>query len=338
MNLKNLKLILVTVLVVASMLAVPAARVSAASAELSASGPTHILFAKNATSAEVTGTLAANSKVQYILWAYYGQLLEVSLSASEGGTLSVTSLAGMTLSGVAGTGSSTSFRGYLPRTGNYLLTISSGSKAISYSMDVMIPQRISFLWGTTSAALTGSLKAQTSHNYILRAVKDQWLEINITPDVAENRPQVIVYGVDGTVLQSGMGEATNFKGLLPLSQDYFVTVRAGEKDVAFSMKVIIPRRITFTSGTSTASFSSWLAAGQYQYYVLKGEKGQTLTLTATPGASLGLEIKGADGTTFNSGSIVGGAFSGKLPASQDYFITVKAGVKGVTHKLVVALK
>ena len=109
MNHKNQKLILVTVLVVASMLAVPAARVSAASADLSASAPIHILFAKNATSAEVTGTLAANSKVQYILWAYYGQLLEVSLSASEGGTLSVTSLAGTTLSGVAGTGSSTSF-------------------------------------------------------------------------------------------------------------------------------------------------------------------------------------------------------------------------------------
>ena len=338
MNLKNLKLILVTVLAIASMLAVPAARVSAASVDLSASGPIHILFAKNATSAEVTGTLAANSKVQYILRAFYGQLLEVSLSASEGGTLSVTSLAGTTLSGVAGTGSSTSFRGYLPRTGNYLLTISAGSKAISYSMYVMIPQRISFQWGTTSATLTGSLKAHESHNYILRAAKDQWMEINLTPDVAENRPQIIVYGVDGTVLQSGMGEAVSFKGLLPLSQDYFVTVRAGEKDVAFSMNVIIPRRLSFTSGTSTASFSSWLAAGQNQYYVLKGDKGQTLTVTATPGTSLGLEIKGADGTTFNSGSIVGGAFNGKLPSSQDYFITVKAGVKGITHQLVVSLK
>ena len=114
MNYKNQKLIFITVLVVASMLAVPAARVSAASAELSASAPIHILFAKNATSAEVTGTLAANSKVQYILWAYYGQLLEVSLSASESGTLSVTTLAGTSLTSLSGTGSTTGFRGYLP--------------------------------------------------------------------------------------------------------------------------------------------------------------------------------------------------------------------------------
>ena len=220
----------------------------------------------------------------------------------------MTTLAGTSLTSLSGTGSTTGFRGYLPRTGNYLLTISAGSKAVSYSMDVSIPQRISFKWGTTSDTLTGSLKAHQSHDYILRAGAGQWMEINITPDVAENSPQIIVYGVDGTVLQSGMGEATNFKGLLPLSQDYFVTVRAGEKDVAFSMNVIIPRRLGFTSGTSTASFSSWLAAGQSQYYVLKGDKGQTLQLTATPGASLGLEIKGADGTTFNSGSIVGGSF------------------------------
>lgn len=338
MNHKNSKLILVTMIIIAAILAVPAGRVSAASADFSASGPTHILFASGATSAEVTGTLAANSKVQYILRAFYGQLLEVSLSASEGGTLAVTSLAGTTLSGVAGTGSSTSFRGYLPRTGNYILTISSGSKAISYSMDVMIPQRISFQWGTTSATLTGSLKAQTSHNYILRAAKDQWMDVTITPDAAANAPQVIVYGVDGTVLQSGMGEALSFHGLLPLSEDYFVTVRAGDKDVAFTMNVVIPARISFAAGATSAAYSGWLAAGQNQYYVLKGEKGQTLTLTATPGASLGLEIKGADGTTFNSGQIVGGTFSGKLPVSQDYFITVKAGVKAVRFSLQVALK
>jgi len=44
------------------------------------------------------------------------------------------------------TGSATGFRGYLPRTGNYLLTISVGSKATCCSLDVSIPQRISTKW------------------------------------------------------------------------------------------------------------------------------------------------------------------------------------------------
>lgn len=338
MNLKNLKFVLITMLVIASMVVVPSSRVSAASSQLSASDPIHILFAKNATSAEVAGTLAANGKVQYILRAAYGQLMEVTLSAPEGATLSVTSLAGTVLKSITGVGSATAFRGYLPRTGNYLLNISAGTKAVSYSMDVSIPERISFKWGTTSATLSGSLKAHESHDYILKAGKDQWLDIAITPDVVANSPQIIVYGVDGTVLQSGMGEAKSFHGLLPLTEDYFVTVRAGEKDVTFTMNVVIPARITFNADGNSATVSGWLPASQTQYYVLKAVKGQTLVVTATPATSLGLEIKGADGATFNSGSIVGGVFSGKLPTTQDYFITVKAGTKAVSYKLVVSVK
>jgi len=42
------------------------------------------------------------------------------------------------------------------------------------------------------------LKAHESHDYILVAGAGQWMEINITPDVAVNSPQIIVYSVDGT--------------------------------------------------------------------------------------------------------------------------------------------
>jgi hypothetical protein len=338
MKTKNFQWFLTILVVLAFSFTAPAAKVQASPAVATGTDPIHILFAKDATSAEVSGTLTANSKVQYILRAFSGQLMDVSLSAAEGGTLSVTTLAGTVLTSLSGTGSSTSFRGYLPRTGNYLLTISAGSKAISYSMNVSIPQRISFKWGTTSDTLTGSLKAHESHGYILRAGTGQLMEINITPDVAANSPQIIVYGVDGTVLQSGMGEAKSFRGLLPLSQDYFVTVRAGEKDVAFSMNVIIPRRVTFATGTTSATFSGWLPAGQSQYYVLNAQKDQTLKVEATPGASLQLAIYGADGTTFNSGAIVGGVFSGKLPKTQDYIIVVKTGLTGVSYKLAVSVK
>lgn len=343
MKTRSFKLILMMVAVIFSSMTVPAGKAfaspEAAPASSGSSGEMiHIMFAPGTTSAEVSGSLAANAKVQYILRAGYAQLMDVSLSAPEGATLTVTSLAGTALNGLPGTGSTTAFRGYLPRTGNYVLTVSAGSKAVSYSLNVSIPQRISFKWGTTSATLTGSLKAHTSHDYILGAGQGQLMEITITPTGSSPGPQIIVYGVDGSVLQSGMGEATSFRGLLPLSQDYFVTVRAGDQDMAFTMNVIIPKRITFAAGSNSTTFSGWLPAQQSQYYSLNGQKDQTLTVDILPANRTQLIIYGMDGTVLRSGMGEGSSFSGKLPSTQDYILVVRTGVSAAWYKLVVAVK
>jgi len=335
----NVKLILMMVAVLISTLAVPQTGALASPVEVSTgSEMIHILFAKDATSAVVSGNLAANARVQYILRAFYGQLMDVTLSAPEGTTLKVTSLAGTALTPVTGTSGTTGFRGYLPRSGNYVLTVTAGSKAAAYTLNVFIPQRISFKWGTTSAVMTGSLKAQEKHDYILKAAKGQLMEISITPDVAANSPQIIIYGVDGTVLQSGMGEATSFRGLLPLTEDYIVTVRAGAKDVSFSMNVIIPVRVTLAATTSSANFSGWLPAQQSQYYVLNGLKDQTLKVDAGPAAKVQLIIYGADGTVLKSGMGEGATFSGKLTTSQDYIIVVRTGALSASYTLAVSAK
>ena len=58
----------------------------------------------------------------------------------------------------------------------------------------------------------------------LRAQAGQLMEINVTPENPENNLQLIIYGVDGSVLRSGMGEGSTFRGELPFSEDYIVTV------------------------------------------------------------------------------------------------------------------
>jgi hypothetical protein len=300
------------------------------------SGLIRVNFAPGTTSAVVSGDLPANNSLRYVLRALNGQLMDVNLSAPQGVRLSVTTAWGQAV--VPITGSSTSFRGYLPGTGDYILTItpinvSSNSRSISYSMNIMIPQRISFELGATSATLDGYLYPSQSHDYILRAQAGQLMEINVTPEKPENSLQLIIYGVDGTVLRSGMGEGSFFRGELPISEDYIVTVRAGDQAGSYNMNVIIPQRITFRPGAVSASVVGKLSAYHSQYYVLRALQNQTMQVEVTPGDNVQLIIYGADGTVLRSGMGEGASFTGVLPSNQDYILVVRAGVNPVSYTL-----
>ena len=251
------------------------------------SGSTRIRFATGATSALVSGDLAANSSVRYVLGALVNQLMDVTLTAPQGVGLAVTTTSGRKVTAI--TSSSTSFRGYLPRSGDYAIEVKSGSQAVSYSVFVSIPERITFERGTTSATLKGTVKAHQSHDYILRAMAGQIMEINATPD---NSLQLIIFGVDGTVLRSGMGEGSSFRGELPLNEDYIITVRAGDTDVSYTMNVIIPARISFARGAVSAALSSRVKAENSQYYVLRALKGQTMKVDVTSVKAVQLIIYG----------------------------------------------
>jgi hypothetical protein len=109
------------------------------SAAKAATDSTRIGFDSGATSAVVSGSLPANSSARYVLNAGYGQLMDVSLSAPEGAKLKVTTSGGYVLTPIPGTSGSTGFRGYLPYTGDYYITVSAGSQTVSYSVEVFIP-------------------------------------------------------------------------------------------------------------------------------------------------------------------------------------------------------
>lgn len=297
------------------------------------SDPVRINFATGATSAVVTGNLAANTSVQYVLRALAYQLMDVSLSAPEGVTLKVTTASGSKLTGT--TSSSTSFRGYLPRTGDYVLKITSGSQAISYSVSVTIPERVSFKSGATSAKLKGTVKAGQSHDYILRALKGQLMEVNVAP---VDSLKLVIYGVDGTVLRSGMGEGSSYRGELPLTEDYIVTVRAGDKDVTYTLDVIIPARISFARGAYSAAVNGWVNAESSQYYVLRAMKDQTMQVKVTSSKSLQLIVYGSNGASVKNELGENASFKGVLPTTQDYIVIVKAGASSAYYTLSVAIK
>ena len=62
------------------------------------------------------------------------------------------------------------------------------------------------------------------------------MSVNATP---EGLVRLIIYGADGTVLMSGMGEGASFSGTLPSDQDYIVAVEAGPQAVAYNLEMSI---------------------------------------------------------------------------------------------------
>lgn len=192
-----------------------------------------IQFAPGNTSAFVEGSLAANSSQSYSFGAAANQILEVTVTSQPGLTLSIVGADGTVLTNTSGSG----YRGVLPKTQDYHLKLISGSSAVDYGMVVAIPVRIQFASGGTSASVSGTVPANLSQFYNLRASQGQTLNVNVTP---ANSVQLIIYGMDGTVLRSGMGEGSSYSGVLPSTQDYILVLRSANVVQPYTMNVSIP--------------------------------------------------------------------------------------------------
>ena len=83
------------------------------------------------------------------------------------------------------------------------------------------------------------------------------------------------------------------------------------------------KRIAFPSGGTVATVQGTLAPNGLDPYVLRALAGQTMTVNFAPSTgNVTMQISGADGSVFVSGGIRATTWSGQLPLTQDYFITV----------------
>ncbi|MGH2543430.1 MAG: META domain-containing protein, partial [Ardenticatenaceae bacterium] len=215
----------------------PATPESEATATADASGMDNgaerVEFAPGGTSTVLEGELTPQGSDRYILHAEEGQVLEVNLSPTEGLRLTIEGADGTILAdGTEGA----LFRELLPSTQEYTLALTAGDEAVEYTVNVMIPERISFAPGTTSTTVEGELATHESHAYVFGAQAGQTLDVSVTP--AEG-VRLVIYGVDGTVLRSGMGEGALFQGPLPSTQDYILTVSAGDQPVTYTLEMEI---------------------------------------------------------------------------------------------------
>ncbi len=292
-----------------------------------------ISFSPGATSAAVEGNLAVQGMHRYVLGVMAGQLMELRVDPQDKVQLVVYGADGTVLK--SGMGGVAFFRGTVPSTQDYVVELHAGTEAVSYRLDVMIPVRISFAAGATSAVVEGELAPAETQNYVLGIAAGQLLEISISP---QDTVRLAIYGADGTVLKSGMGGGAFFRGTVPSTQDYILDVGPATEAGSFTMHVIIPVRISFAVGATSATAQGNLKAQETQYYVLRASGGQMMEVNATPEGMVRLIIYGADGTVLMSGMGDGASFSGTLPSDQDYIVAVAAGPQAVAYNLEMSIE
>ena len=195
-----------------------------------------IQFGAGETAATLTGNLQPQGMAVYILAAQAGQTMTVMLTTPDDQT-HITVLDGQG-GYVEGQMSTTFWQGTLPDTDDYVIRVFAGEAAVDYTLQVILPQRISFAPGTTSATVQGDVAAHVSDDYILSAQADQTMRINI--DSPNSNVLLTIVGADGIPLTNGnMSGATSWQGQLPATQDYTLRAIGTLEPASYTLTVTI---------------------------------------------------------------------------------------------------
>jgi hypothetical protein len=205
---------------------------------------------------------------------------------------------------------------------------------------VLVP-RIQFAPGGTSASVNGYVRRSSSYRYVLRALADQVMEVVITsPD---GNVALGVRGLDGTLLKSSADGRNDWRGTLPSTQDYLVEAAAMGTDTAFQLLVRFPvedtepTRIQFAPGATSATQSGHVTAGDIDRYVFRALAGQNTDIQIT-GGDLALELMGEDGILLRHHLEGSRQWSGQLPFTQDYVISVVSTGASTDYELVLRIE
>jgi hypothetical protein len=199
--------------------------------------------------------------------------------------------------------------------------------------------RISFASGGTSATKEGNLPVGGSADYLIRAQAGQTMLVNVYSP-ADNVYLGVIGVSDGIPLLRTIAEETSFRTTLPATQDYRLTVAAPFAPSNYTLQVIIPARIQFQPGATSASVNGHLGGNQTNYYLARANSGQTMDVKiVSPGNSVLLTIYGLD-DGIPLVRYVSGAWqwSGVLPATQDYMIETFASDGAVNYTVEVKIQ
>jgi len=204
----------------------------------------------------------------------------------------------------------------------------SGAQPATTPSPIAPPQTMTFAPGATAGQASGQLQAGESRSFVLRAFKDQLMQVHL--DSPGNDVYLAVAGgPDEPPLLSLSAGQTAWQGLLPATQDYTLTVAAAGQATTFRLRVDVPYRVVFPAGATTVVVSGTFATSDAVSYVLYALQGQTLTATVSvPGGAASLLIATAQDETplvSSASAAQSAAATLKLPASQDYIIKVVPG-------------
>ena len=328
-------------------------------------GPTQrITFAQGANSATVTGQLAGYTVDYYLVNAYAGQQIQVSVTTpSTRAYISLITPSGAALARAqAGT---KNYTGTLPETGDYTIRVSTnpGGPQIVYTLNVTITgssvtpppgyQRISFQPGATSAQVYGQVDGTTPINYVLEASAGQRMRLVLASPNSNAFLTVVSPG--GTPLARAQNSILTFDQTLPESGDYRITVSspAGTPTIIYLLNAAVTgavqptpipggttQRISFPTGANSAQVSGQIDGNTFQGYLLNAQAGQRMQLSvSSPTGSAYLTVVSPNGTPLARAQNGTQTFDQTLPESGDYTIQVStpAGTPTISFTLFVAV-
>ena len=213
------------------------------------------------------------------------------------------------------------------------------------------PIRIEFPKGATSDKIEGYVEPGTPILYVLRAAAGQTM--TVAPTAAKGSVQVSILGAD----RKPLGTVTSpqkWSGVLPASQDYYLTVSVPKGGAATNYTLAIaivgkpglptspenePTAIRFDPGVTTTQVSGQVKPGGSVNYTLDAKAGQKLTVSISANGSMRVAI------TDPKGQLIGVAeaaapWAGSLPTTGEYQLIVQAPVDiaMVSYTLEITLK
>jgi hypothetical protein len=195
-------------------------------------------------------------------------------------------------------------------------------------------ERVEFEPGATSAGVSGHLDADASQRYVVRAQAGQTMKVTALPPVDE-----LLLGIwagDGTLLKRKGDGAPSWVGRLPATQDYVVEVAAAGKGVDYQLGIMIPIRVQFEPGETSATLSGEIGEHEVHHYVLWAEAGQTMEVAVTAPKKIGLTIVGEDGIPLKRYVDEETTWRSELPVTQEYFIEV-VSIEATGYELSVSI-
>jgi hypothetical protein len=188
-----------------------------------------------------------------------------------------------------------------------------------------VAERILFAPGATQTTVKGCLSAYDAKAYVMRAAAGQWVAVDATVGTMGQGLRLSVVGADGVVVKP-MGDA-HVQAVVPSTQDYYLELMSNVGTVNYRMSVLIPARVRFAPGATSAEVAGSLGANDVRHYVLHARAGQRMIVDPNPSrGQVRLIISGVDGQVLLSGRVrpASSTYDGILPTTQDYLITVRA--------------
>lgn len=235
--------------------------------------------------------------------------------------------------------------------GKTIAVVDAGAPTTAVQAETAIDARyVVFAPSATTAAVRGVLQAQAQKEYLVRALAGQLVIVELASPTGG--ATFTISGVDDGQVLEGSNKATKlWRGHVPTTQDYLITVTAPavtpyELAITFDPRQApttaeaAPVRLVFAAGASSATTTAHVAAPERQRYLVRGVAGQTLEIALTPtGGSAIFAVQGVtDGKPLKRLESTETTWSSTLPVTQDYLITVTPTGAAVEYTLALAVQ